>query len=352
MTTKYQITPRKNFSLTNFHTFKINSIAKYYIDISTIEQLQQALKFANKKHLKVIVLGAGSNSIFCGYINAVVITINIKGKKIISSDNQHSIVESNAGENWHNFVQWTLINGCYGLENLSLIPGTVGASPVQNIGAYGVELSSYLISLQAIAINSGTIHEFSAQDCKFNYRDSIFKNVLSGKYIIISVQFKLNRIFAPKLAYQDLKNYICYKPDSTDIQKAIHVSQAICNIRCSKLPDPNLLYNAGSFFKNPIISDKKNDELKLKYNKIPIYQLQDNWKVSAGWLIESVGMKGYRYNNVGVYCKHALVLVNYGKSTGVEILALLDQITNKVKQQFDITLEVEPNLYIGENLTM
>jgi UDP-N-acetylmuramate dehydrogenase len=352
MTTKHQIPPRKDFPLTNFHTFKIHSIAKYHIVISTIEQLQQALKFANKKQLQVIVLGAGSNSIFCGYINAVVISINIKGKKIITSNDQHSIVESNAGENWHNFVQWTLINGCYGLENLSLIPGTVGAAPVQNIGAYGVELSSYLISLQAIAINSGKIHKFSVQDCKFSYRDSIFKNNFSGKYIIISVQFKLNRIFSPKLVYQDLNDYICYKPDSSDIQKAIHVSQAICNIRRGKLPDPNLLYNAGSFFKNPIISDKKNDELKLKYNKIPIYKLQNNWKISAGWLIESVGMKGYRYNNVGVYYKHALVLVNYGKSTGVEILALLDTITNKVKQQFDITLEVEPKLYIGENLTM
>ena len=351
MINTHQIIPKKDFLLTNVHTLKINSIAKYYISVSTTEQLHQAIKFAKNKRLRIIVLGSGSNSVFCGSINAVVIFINIKGRKVVSIEEKHIIVEINAGENWHNFVQWSLKKGYYGLENLSLIPGTVGAAPVQNIGAYGVELSDYFISLQAVDINSEDMREFNLEDCKFGYRDSVFKNKLSGKHIICSVKLKLNKKFNPELSYSCLKNNVFYKQDCTENQKALHLSQAICNIRNKKLPDPNNLCNAGSFFKNPIVSNKINKEIALKYNKIPAYKLHNGWKISAGWLIEISGMKGYRYKNVGVYCNHALVLVRYGETSGIEILDLLNKIISKVKQKFNIILEVEPEIYIGKNLT-
>jgi UDP-N-acetylmuramate dehydrogenase len=292
------------------------------------------------------VLSGGSNVLFRKNIKKPVIHINLKGIEIseINESQNHVLVKVQAGENWHEFVLWCLKNNFGGTENLSLIPGKAGTSPMQNIGAYGVEIKDIFHQLEALEISSNTIRSFDKQSCNFGYRESIFKNVQKNKYIITSVTFRLTRKnHKLNTSYgaiqQELKNNSIYKPSITDI------SNAVIAIRKSKLPDPKEIGNSGSFFKNPVISKGQFTRLKRDYPEIPNYVISTDFvKIPAGWLIEQCGFKGNRFGNAGVHDKQALVLVNHGNATGQEIYELSLKILKAVLDKFDIDLDIEVNI--------
>lgn len=295
---------------------------------------------ANKNLEKVLVVGSGSNLLFTKDYDGFVLLNEIKGVKIIAESDSEVIVKVGGGENWSDFVDYTISKGWGGLENLSLIPGTVGAAPVQNIGAYGVELNEVLVSLEAIDIETGDTLAFANEDCEFEYRTSIFKTRLKGRFVILNVLFRLMKTPELTLDYAPLKKYFSDREkDSISIRE---VGEAVKQIRRSKLPDPDEIGNAGSFFKNPVVRFSKIEELMSKFPDIPFYKVDDgNFKLAAGWLIEKSGWKGKRIGDAGVHNKQALVLVNYGKASGKDIADLAIQVQNSVKDQFGIALETE-----------
>lgn len=332
----------QNISLKPYNTFGIDVNAQYFVSINSIEELIDILKleeFSNR-----LILGGGSNMLLTQNQDKLVIHINLKGKKVISEDKDFVTVKANAGENWHEFVQWCLKNDFGGLENLSLIPGNVGTAPIQNIGAYGVELKDSFISCEALSIETHSIKSFDADDCQFGYRNSIFKQEAKGKYIITSVTFKLTKTkHKYKLNYgtiqAQLVNYGISTPTIQDI------SNAVIAIRESKLPNPKEIGNSGSFFKNPVISKSHYNNLLQNFKDIPSYKVsEDEVKVPAGWLIEKAGFKGKRFENYGVHKKQALVLVNYGNAKGADILNLSKLIQITIKRLFDISIETEVNI--------
>lgn len=332
---------KNNISLKNYNTFGIDAKARYFISVQTVDELINVLNL--KEYPEKFILGGGSNMLLTGNIDALVVHINIKGIDIISKNNNTVTVKANAGENWHEFVLWALDHGFGGLENLSLIPGNVGTSPIQNIGAYGVELKDVFVTCEAIETSTYKVVSFSLKECEFGYRDSIFKRK-SGKYIVTNVTFKLtSNTHALNTSYGAIENQL----NSLNITNPTikDVSNAVIFIRKSKLPDPSEIGNSGSFFKNPVITKNDFNKLQTQFPGLPYYEVSDDEiKIPAGWLIEQCGFKGKRYGDAGVHAKQALVLVNYGNATGKEIMALAKKIQSSVKEKFGIEITPEVNI--------
>lgn len=334
---------KENISLKPFNTFGIDVNTKYFIEIFSENDLILLLKsdiFNTHSHL---ILGGGSNVLLTKHIEGLVIKISIKKNEILKDDANYNYVKSGSGVLWHDFVLFCLENNLFGVENLSLIPGTVGAAPMQNIGAYGVELKDVFQSLEALEIETSKITTFSGSDCEFGYRESVFKNKYKNKYIIISVTFKLPKKTNYNISYGAIKDEI-QKFENKEIN-AKNISLAVINIRKSKLPDPKILGNSGSFFKNPEIKQKDFEVLKAKYPLIPHYPAANNQiKLAAGWLIEQCGWKGKKVGNTGSHKDQALVLVNYGNASGLEIWNLAMDIQKSVLEKFNINITPEVNI--------
>ena len=333
---------QENISLKPFNTFGIDVNAKHYVSVTSIPQLKEVLKL--KTYPRKLILGGGSNILLTKNQDTLVIHINIKGIHIVSQTENDVIIQAQAGENWHEFVLWALNNNYGGLENMSLIPGYVGTAPIQNIGAYGVELKDVFESCEAISIENGITKTFTKTDCQFGYRNSVFKQKEKGKYIITSVNFKLSKKNHKLLTqYGSITSQLeTMNKTTTTIQD---ISKAVISIRESKLPNPKEIGNAGSFFKNPIVSKQVFNKLVSQFNDVPNYPITENEiKVPAGWLIEKAGFKGKRYNNHGVHNKQALVLVNYGGANGLDIFELSKLIQQTVNRLFSISIETEVNI--------
>ncbi len=330
---------QENVNLKKFNTFHISTLAKYFCEVLSVEDLLEALAFCQEKNLPFILIGQGSNLLFRQNYTGLIIELNIKGIELVKTTTEHFYVKAQCGENWHSFVQYCLGHGYYGLENLSLIPGTVGAAPVQNIGAYGVEISEFLHELEALEISSGKLLTFSKDECQLSYRHSIFKADWKDRFVITNVTFKLLKTAQPNLSYPALRDALKdLAEDKVDPQT---ISNAVCNIRMSKLPDPASLGNAGSFFWNPIIPAEKFLSLQQIYPDIVAYPHEEGYKLAAAWLIDKAGWKGYREGDVGVHKEHALVLVNFGEATGKELYDLSVRIQQSVLEIFGIKLHPE-----------
>ena len=331
---------QQNISLKQYNTFGINVNAKRFVSVNTIEKLKEVL------HLEkdIFLISGGSNMLLTKDINKLVVHIDIKGKEIVSKDENTVEVSVNAGENWHEFVLWCISNNYGGVENLSLIPGNVGTCPIQNIGAYGVEVKDTISQVEALHIESGEIKVFNNKECEFGYRNSIFKNELKGKYILTKVNFKLTKTnHNLNTSYGAIENELTSNNIKNPSLKDI--SDAVIAIRQSKLPDPNVIGNSGSFFKNPVISKSHFEDLQTKYPNIPSYTISETEiKVPAGWLIEQAGFKGKRFGDYGVHEKQALVLVNYNNASGEDIYNLAKKIQHKIAELFAINLEIEVNV--------
>jgi UDP-N-acetylmuramate dehydrogenase len=335
---------QENISLKPYNTFGIDVRARWFSTFSNIDEL--SVLFTHVKHprqLPPLVLGGGSNILFTQDYDGLVMKNELKGIELIKETADHYYVKAAAGENWHIFVLHCIENDYAGVENLSLIPGNVGASPMQNIGAYGVEIKDVFHELEAYDIEAGKVVLFDNNACEFGYRESVFKRKYKNKFVILTVTFKLNKAPEYKISYGAIQQEL-EKMNITQLNiKAI--SQAVINIRSSKLPDPAEIGNAGSFFKNPTISSEQFDSLKLQFPAIVGYPAPGNSvKVAAGWLIEQCGWKGYRKGNTGCHEKQALVLVNYGNASGVDVYTLSTEIMNSVEQKFGIILEREVNI--------
>ena len=331
---------QKNISLRSLNTFGIAATARQFSEVTSLEALKEIVS----AHKDLFILSGGSNILLTKDIDKPVLYINTKGIEVIDENSKSVLVKVQAGENWHEFVCWCLKNNFGGLENLSLIPGNVGTSPMQNIGAYGVEIKDCFVSLEALEISSGKIRSFSSEDCAFGYRESVFKNTLKGQFIILNVTFKLTtKDHKIKDDYGAIREQLKI---AKVVDPGIHdISNAVIAIRRSKLPDPKEIGNSGSFFKNPVISNEHFLKLKVQYPKIPHYVLpEEQVKVPAGWLVEQCGFKGKRYGDVGVHEKQALVLVNYANARGKDVLTLAKTIQNSVLKEFEIDLEMEVNI--------
>ena len=329
-------------SLKPLNTFGVQAYARWYADINTVKDLQELGASRQLSQEPLLILGGGSNMLFTKDYDGLVLHINIKGvtSEIVGDS---VFVKVGAGEVWNDLVNHCVDHEFAGIENLSLIPGYVGASPIQNIGAYGVELMDVFHSCKAYEIGTGDIREFSNSDCRFSYRDSIFKNELKGQYIITEVTYKLSQIFSPKLSYgaiaHELKNRGILNPSIKD------VSEVVSSIRVSKLPDPTTIGNAGSFFKNPIVDRGDFIHIQSAFPDIVNYPLEnERIKLAAGWLIEQCGWKGKTIGKTGTWKNQALVLVNHGNATGEEIFELSSQIIKSVQIKFGVTLEREVNI--------
>jgi len=332
---------KENYSLKKYNTFGFDVKSAYFSNFSTLEDLKELLLIQKNKKLPLIVLGGGSNILFTGDFNGLVIQPTIKGIEIISESNEYVDLRVGAGEDWDEFVGHCVNNSWSGVENLSLIPGFVGTCPIQNIGAYGVEVKDTIIKVETIETETLKEHLFLNAECNFGYRDSIFKRELKGKHIITHVHFRLKKNAEFILNYGNLNDEL-QKYGSVDLK---NIRQAVIDIRNSKLPKPEEIGNAGSFFKNPEVEMAVYEKIKQNYPMIPCYpQGKNRVKVPAGWLIEQAGWKGKNIGNAGVHCKQALVLVNVGNATGNEVLHLAKEIQKSVNQKFGIQLEMEVNI--------
>lgn len=331
-----------NFSLKNYNTFGIDAKANEFVAVHSTEELKQVLQENSNK--KKFILGGGSNMLLTQDINALVIHIDLKGKKVIQEDDNYVWVEAQAGENWHEFVLWNIEQNYGGIENMSLIPGNVGTTPVQNIGAYGAEIKDTFVSCNAMQISTQEIKKFINEECKFGYRESIFKQEVKDQYIITSVVFKLTKNnHTINTGYGDIQKELESKGITQPTIK--DVSNAVIAIRQSKLPDPKELGNSGSFFKNPIITREQFNQAKALHPEIKHYDVSETEvKVPAGWMIEQAGLKGYRDGDAGVHARQALVLVNYGNATGQDILNLSKLVQKTVLDKFGIAIEAEVNV--------
>lgn len=333
----------ENISLLPYNTFHINAIARQFAAFSSVSQLQQLAAQAKAGNTPVFILGGGSNILFTKNFDGLVLKNELLGIEVVKEDNLHYYVKANAGENWHRFVQYCINHNYAGLENLSLIPGCVGASPMQNIGAYGVEVKGIFHSLEAWDMKDDKVVTFTLNDCEFGYRESVFKQRYRGRFVILNTTYRLNKHPLYNTSYgaieQELQNM---HVKELSIQA---ISQAVINIRSSKLPDPAEIGNAGSFFKNPQITNAQFTTLKQHYPAMPGYPAAEgHTKVAAGWLIEQCGWKGFRRGDYGVHAKQALVLVNYGNAAGDDIYNLSGEIVASVQDKFAITLEREVNI--------
>ena len=334
---------KENYSLKNHNTFGIDVRAKYFIELSSNEQIVDLINEGTLENKKVLILSGGSNILFTRNFDGIVLKISTRGIRKINENTKHVFVRVNAGENWHDFVSFCIENNYGCLENLSLIPGRVGAAPIQNIGAYGVEQKDFFSELEAVDIKTGKLRTFSKDECRFGYRNSIFKKELKNRYIILSVVYKLLKNPEFNIGYGDISSELKNTGIKELSLKAI--SEAVCRIRLKKLPSPDEYGNAGSFFKNPIISKIKYLELKEKYHGIVAYPVdKNNFKLAAGWLIDKLGWKGKRIGDAGVCKTQALVLLNYGNASGDEILSFAKKIQQSVFTAFGVELEMEVNV--------
>jgi UDP-N-acetylmuramate dehydrogenase len=331
-----------NFSLKNYNTFGIEAKAEQFVAVHSVPELKSILE--QNKNQKKFVLGGGSNMLLTKNIEALVIHIDLKGKKILKEDADFVWVESQAGENWHQFVLWAIDQNFGGLENMSLIPGNVGTTPVQNIGAYGTEIKDTFVSCDAINIENQEMRTFSKEECNFGYRESVFKNVVKDQYIITSVVFKLTKQnHKINTSYGDITAELA--KNNIAIPGLKDVSNAVIAIRKSKLPDPAELGNSGSFFKNPILLKSDFEKIHQKFPEMRFFDISETEvKVPAGWLIEQAGLKGKRFGDAGVHKNQALVLVNYGGATGQEILDVSKTVQDTVFNTFGIHIEAEVNI--------
>jgi UDP-N-acetylmuramate dehydrogenase len=334
---------QKNVSLKPYNTFGIDVSASHFAKFGSVDELSQILNLSEIKNLPLLILGGGSNLLLTQNFAGLVLKNELHGISISKTENEITYVKSAAGEIWHNLVLFCIENNLGGIENLSLIPGSVGAAPMQNIGAYGIEIKDVFHELEAYEIATGKIRAFNLSDCKFGYRESVFKRDLKNKFIITSVTFKLTK--NPKLntSYGAINDELQKQGISNPTIK--DVSNAVIAIRKSKLPDPKEIGNSGSFFKNPVVPKSHLEKLKETYADIPSYPADENHvKLAAGWLIEKAGWKGKTIGNYGVHKNQALVLVNYGGATGAEIFKLSEDILQSIKTQFGVELEREVNI--------
>ncbi len=333
---------KENYSLKKYNTFNIDVKARYFFEFTELEDLPFFLE-SNKELTgqKILLLGGGSNLLFANDFDGLIIHSNVPGVQLVNEDREHVWLEVGAGEDWDRFVEYCVLNEYYGIENLSLIPGNVGAVPVQNIGAYGVEVCDFVVTVKGFDLKTREEYHISAKDCGFAYRDSIFKHELKNRFVVSSVVFRLNKFPNFKLDYGHLKAEV-EKEGEINIH---NIRKAVVDIRESKLPDPVLVGNAGSFFKNPVVKKELADKLQAEFKDIPTYATGNGHvKLAAGWLIDQCGWKGYRKRDAGVHEKQALVLVNYGDATGEEIVQLSEEIRKSVAEKFNVELEREVNL--------
>lgn len=333
-----------DIDLASYNTLGVSAVASAFVDITSEDELIQLSNQGFFKDYRPFVLGGGSNILFLDDPSQPVLKMSVKGKEVIGKEDDTVKVEIGAGENWHEFVTWAVENSLGGVENLTLIPGTVGAAPIQNIGAYGVELEEVFVSLELFDMNGGTFKTFNREDCQFGYRDSIFKNELKGKIIVTKVVLKLSEsnhnIYD---SYSSLQSYLKDKNIKNPGIKDIY--HAVIDIRTSKLPDPELIGNAGSFFKNPVVDRPKFEELQSRHKEIPFYETgAGKVKIPAAWLIEKTGWKGKRIGDVGTYQNQALVIVNHGGASGTDIFNFSKLIQKSVEETFGIELVPEVNI--------
>ncbi|MFT4660579.1 MAG: UDP-N-acetylmuramate dehydrogenase [Patiriisocius sp.] len=334
---------KRNTSMLPYNTFGIDVSAEYFHAFNSASDLSSILVSSEIKSKELLVLGGGSNILLTKNFPGVVLKNEIEGFELIHEDDEHYFVKVGAGMAWHDFVLKCIDNEYAGVENLSLIPGNVGAAPMQNIGAYGVELKDVFVTLEAMEIDSGKIKAFDKSECNFGYRESVFKKELKGQFIILNVTFKLNKNPEFKTSYGAITDELTRLGGELTIAK---ISQAVINIRQSKLPDPKKIGNAGSFFKNPVIPKKDAEVLNLKFPEMVIYPVGNaEAKVAAGWLIDNLGWKGKMFDNFGVHDKQALVLVNHGGASGRDIYDLSERIIQSVQKAYGITLHREVNIY-------
>ena len=330
------------FSLQPYNTFSIDVRSRYFSSFTNTDDLSELI--TQYSSLSTLILGGGSNILFTKDFGGLVLKNEVKGIHLLHEDAEYVYIKAGAGENWHSFVLYCIQRNWAGVENLSLIPGNVGASPMQNIGAYGVELENIFHSLEAFHLREKKVHTFTKADCAFGYRDSSFKNKYKNQFAIVSVTFKLRKHPIFHTSYgailQELENMGVHELSIG------HISKAVINIRSSKLPDPKTIANAGSFFKNPEVTIIKYEELKSKFPAIIAYPLdEEKMKLAAGWMIEQCGWKGVRRGDAGCHDKQTLVLVNYGNATGKQIYNLSEEILISVKEKFGVELEREVNIF-------
>jgi UDP-N-acetylmuramate dehydrogenase len=334
---------QEKINLKPFNTFGLDAHAKYFKAFNSITELQTLLDSTEVKNNELLVLGGGSNILLTKNFDGIVLKNELLGIEVVQEDENDVWVKANAGETWHDFVLYAIENNFGGIENLSLIPGSVGAAPMQNIGAYGVEIKDVFVSLEAMEIESKSIKTFTFDECEFGYRESVFKRKLKGKYIIVSMTLKLSKKHKLNTSYGAIENKLAeMKIDSPTIK---NISDAVILIRQEKLPDPKKIGNSGSFFKNPVISLEKFKKLQQEYPEIAHYPIGENEiKLAAGWLIEKAGWKGKTFENYGVHKNQALVLVNYGGAKGADIYELSSNIVQSIKEKFNVLLEREVNI--------
>ena len=333
----------ENRSLKPYNTFGFDVNADKLIETVSVGEIQQLVVDGELKEKSTLILGGGSNILLTDDFNGVVLLNRIPGIELVDENEDHVWVKAGAGVIWHSFVLYCIEKGWGGIENLSLIPGSVGAAPMQNIGAYGMEIKNTFESLEAVDRSTGALHTFSNGDCEFGYRSSIFKTSHKDRYIIVSVTFKLNKHPQFNTSYGAIEQEL-ERMHVTELSLK-NISQAVINIRQQKLPDPKKIGNSGSFFKNPIISNQKVELLKQEFENIPVYPVNETEsKVAAGWLIDQAGWKGKTFDTYGVHKNQALVLVNYGGATGQQVFDLSEQIIEDIKRKFGVELEREVNV--------
>ncbi len=330
-----------DYDLTSLNTLGVHAKADFFVEISNEQDLKELFSSSEFRNQPKLFLGGGSNLLFTKDFAGMVVLNKLKGIEILNEEGDTVLVKSMGGEGWQDLVIFTVLRGYWGLENLSLIPGTVGAAPMQNIGAYGVELKNVLENVEAFDVETGAKRIFSKGECELGYRESIFKNSLKGKYFISAITIKLSKVEKKNIGYKVLKEYL--EKNNIEVKNPKDISDAVSEIRRSKLPDPKVLGNAGSFFKNVFVSEHKLNEILKQYPNVPYFGEDGVVKIPAGWLIEQSGWKGKRVGNVGVHDKQALVIVNHGGATGPEIQSLAMEIIGDVFSKFGLKLTPEVN---------
>lgn len=332
----------ENYQLLKLNTFQINASAKYFVEVSTQEEIETAIDFAKANGEKILILGGGSNILFTKDFNGLIIKPVNSGISMIDEDNINCIIEINSGQQWNSVVNYATEHKLFGIENLAGIPGNTGAAPIQNIGAYGIEIKDALESLFGFDYKEKKWKRLFNHDCQFGYRNSIFKRELKNSFFIYSIRLRLSKENKINLEYSNIKSY--FKGNIAKISSK-EIADVIRSIRSNKLPSPQILGNAGSFFKNPIVTIEKYNLIKKDFNSMPSFIVNNEYcKIPAGWLIEMAGFKGKKFGNVGCYEKQSLIIVNFGKATGFEVLEFSQKIKSEVKNKFDIELEYEVNI--------
>ncbi len=331
----------ENVSLRDRNSFGFDVRAEYFFSASTVEQVRQALAWQQKKNLPILILGGGSNTVFTRNVSGLVLQVAIDTLNTNNTEHHSVKVHAGAGINWHSLVESTVFNGQYGLENLALIPGNVGAAPIQNIGAYGKEICDNLSAVEVIHRVTGEQLRLTKSDCEFSYRHSLFKTPAGAGFIVLGIHLELSTTDKPVVSYAALRDAL-----ADETASAQQVFRQVCALRNSKLPDPAVIGNVGSFFKNPIVTSQQVDTLREGHHDLPVYPQQDGFfKLPAAWLIDKAGWKGHRVDSVGVHDRQALVLVNHGNGNGQQIARLADEISLDIKNRYDIELEREPVFY-------